>query len=188
YRVGQSVAANVYRAFRSAGLFLLTDIETVIDEEEEEKFCMDTGNRLTCNDGSCYTISEKCDGVFHCLDGADELDCPEKLGPSFTPINKRLWPYWNRFFTLSFAWQSTISYPDGRAQICVDVPTDIGTWIVSAFSISQQNGLSVLPSVVMFEGTRQFFIVVEIPKRPRLGEQIGVRVDVFNFQAHRIEV
>ncbi|CAF1920706.1 unnamed protein product [Rotaria magnacalcarata] len=187
YRVGQSVAANVYRAFRSAGLFLLTDIETVIDEEEEEKFCMDTGNRLTCNDGSCYTISEKCDGVFHCLDGADELDCPEKLGPSFTPINKRLWPYWNRFFTLSFAWQSTISYPDGRAQICVDVPTDIGTWIVSAFSISQQNGLSVLPSVVMFEGTRQFFIVVEIPKRPRLGEQIGVRVDVFNFQAHRIE-
>ena len=36
---------------------------------------MELGNRFTCNDGSCYTISEKCDGVFNCLDGADELDC-----------------------------------------------------------------------------------------------------------------
>ena len=75
YRVGQSVAANVYQVFRSAGLFLLTDIDIVIDEEQEARFCMEQGNRFTCNDGSCYTISEKCDGVFNCLDGADELDC-----------------------------------------------------------------------------------------------------------------
>ncbi|CAF0782034.1 unnamed protein product [Adineta steineri] len=187
YRVGQSIAANVYRVFRSAGLFLLTDIDIVIDEEQEEKFCMELGNRFTCNDGSCYTISEKCDGIFNCLDGADELDCPEKSGPSFTPINKRLWPYWERLFQLSIAWESVSSYPDGRAQLTVGVPDVIGTWMVSAFSISQQNGLSVLPSVVTFEGTRQFFISVEIPGKVRLGEQIGARVDVFNFQTHRIE-
>jgi hypothetical protein len=39
-----------------------------------------------------------------------------------------------------------------------------------------------------FEGTRQFFISVETPQKARFGEQIGVRVDVFNFQNHRIEV
>ena len=75
YRIGQSIAANVYKVFRSAGVFLLTDIAMVINEEAEEKFCMEQGNRFTCNDGSCYTISEKCDGIFNCLDGADELDC-----------------------------------------------------------------------------------------------------------------
>ncbi|UJR37646.1 hypothetical protein I4U23_030343 [Adineta vaga] len=187
YRVGQSIAANVYQVFRSAGLFLLTDIDIVINEEQEAQFCMEQGNRFTCNDGSCYTISEKCDGVFNCLDGADELDCPEKAVPSFTPINKRLWPFWERFFTFAMAWQSASTYPDGRAQITVNVPHVIGTWIISAFSISQQNGLSVLPSVLTFEGTRQFFIVVEVPGRARLGEQIAVRVDVFNLQTHRIE-
>jgi len=73
---------------------------------------------------------------------------PEKPRPYFTPINKRLWPYWERFFTFSFAWESVSTYPDGRAQLAVSVPDVIGTWIVSAFSISQQNGLTVLPNVL----------------------------------------
>jgi hypothetical protein len=74
---------------------------------------------------------------------------PEKAGPLFTPINKRLWPYWERFFTFAFAWESVSTYPDGRAQLNVNVPHEIGTWIVSAFSISQQTGLSVLSNVLM---------------------------------------
>lgn len=76
----------------------------------------------------------------------------EKPTLMFTPITKRLWPYWERFFTLSFAWQSVSTYPDGRAQLTVHVPRVIGTWIVSAFSISRQNGLSVLPGVVSVNG------------------------------------
>ena len=47
----------------------------MINEAEEERFCMESGGRFTCNDGSCYTISEKCDGTFNCQDGADEFDC-----------------------------------------------------------------------------------------------------------------
>lgn len=75
YRVGQSTSANVYRVFRSAGLFLQTDLKIVIDEEAEEKLCVERGKPFTCNDGSCYGMSEKCDGIYHCLDGADEADC-----------------------------------------------------------------------------------------------------------------
>jgi hypothetical protein len=73
---------------------------------------------------------------------------PEASVPIFTSISKRLWPYWDRFFTLSFAWESVTTYPDGRAQLTVSVPHVIGTWIVSAFSISQQNGLTVLSNVL----------------------------------------
>ena len=74
---------------------------------------------------------------------------PEKSGPLFTPIRKRLWPLWDRFFTLSCAWESASTYPDGRTQLTVSVPHVIGTWIISAFSISQQTGLSVLPNVLI---------------------------------------
>lgn len=49
----------------------------------------------------------------------------------------------------SFAWESVPTYPDGRAQLRVDVPPVIGTWVVSAFSISQQAGLTVLPNVLI---------------------------------------
>jgi hypothetical protein len=81
---------------------------------------------------------------------------PEKSSIMFTPIAKRLWPYWDRFFTLSFAWESVSSYPDGRAQLTVNVPRVIGTWIVSAFSISQASGLTVLPNVI---SVNKYFIL-----------------------------
>ena len=81
----------------------------------------------------------------------------EKPFPLFTPTNKRLWPFWERFFTLSFAWKSVLTYPDGRAQMTVSVPHVIGTWIVSAFSISQNNGLSVLSNVFTVKFCRTFF-------------------------------
>jgi hypothetical protein len=50
-----------------------------------------------------------------------------------------------------------LTYPDGRAQVHVDVPNVIGTWIVSAFSISQQTGLSVLSNVLMVN--KHFFLI-----------------------------
>ncbi|CAF0778777.1 unnamed protein product, partial [Didymodactylos carnosus] len=187
FRVGHSSASNVYEVFKYTGLFLLSDIETVVAEAQDETYCKEHGGQLTCNDGTCYTISEKCDGKFQCQDGVDERDCTEKSEIAFTPINKRLWPYWERFFTLTFAWATQNNYPDGRAQLTVDVPSVRATWVVSALSISHKTGLSILPYSVIFEGTRQFFITVEIPPFVRLGEQIGARVDVFNYQPYRIE-
>jgi len=86
----------------------------------------------------------------------------EKRRPSFTPIVKRLWPYWERFFTLSIAWESVTAYPDGRAQLTVSVPRVIGTWIVSAFSINQQTGLTVLPNFLMVNRELSSFVVVSL--------------------------
>lgn len=111
-------------------------------------------------------------------------------GPSryaFTPLYLRLWPYWERELQLDFMWHQQFSYPDGRVQFRTTVPNVIATWVITAIAVSRLTGFGVVQVPFIYEGTRQFFIKVEIPPIVRLGEQIGARVDVFNFQTYRIE-
>ena len=85
-------------------------------------------------------------------------------------------------------WHQQYAYPDGRVQFRTVVPNVIATWVITAVAISRLTGFGALEVAHVYEGTRQFFIKVELPPLVRLGEQIGARVDVFNFQSHRIEV
>lgn len=84
-------------------------------------------------------------------------------------------------------WHQQFSYPDGRVQFRTTVPNVIATWVITAVAVSRLTGFGVVQVPFIYEGTRQFFIKVEIPPIARLGEQIGARVDVFNFQTYRIE-
>jgi CD109 antigen len=105
----------------------------------------------------------------------------------FTPLHFRLWPYWERELQLDFMWHQQFAYPDGRVQFRTTVPNVIATWVITAVAVSRLTGFGVIDIPFIYEGTRQFFIKVELPPIARLGEQIGARVDIFNFQAHRIE-
>ena len=105
----------------------------------------------------------------------------------FTPVYLRLWPYWERELQLYFMWHQQFTYADGRVQFRTVVPNMIATWVITAIAVSRLTGFSAVDVPYIYEGTRQFFIKVEIPMRARLGEQIGARVDVFNFQTTRIE-
>ena len=84
-------------------------------------------------------------------------------------------------------WHQQFAYPDGRVQFRTTVPNVIASWVITAVAISRLTGFGVIEVPYIYEGTRQFFIKVEVPPIVRLGEQIGARVDVFNFQPHRIE-
>ena len=106
---------------------------------------------------------------------------------NFTPLYLRLWPYWERELQLNFMWHEQFTYADGRVQFRSTVPNVIATWVVTAVAVSRTTGFGVVDVPFIYEGTRQFFIKVEVPPIVRLGEQVGARVDVFNFQSHRIE-
>ncbi len=143
---------------------------------------------FACLDGiTCYQKKDKCDGVCQCArDCSDETNCPEVV-QFFRPMHQRFEPKIQRIYTLTWLWQDTFTLPDGRVQFVVEVPRDIANYVVGAFAVSRLSGFGILKVPERYAATRQFYMQVEMPEECRLGEQVGIKVDVFNFQPHRIE-
>jgi CD109 antigen len=90
-------------------------------------------------------------------------------------------------YQLTWLWEDAYTLPDGRVQFSIQVPRQIAHFVVSAFAVSSLSGFGTLRTPERFSSTRQFYMEVEIPLECRLGEQIGIKVDVFNFQSQRVE-
>lgn len=60
--------------------------------------------------------------------------------------------------------------------------------MVSAFGMSNIMGFGIQPSRVQFSSVRPFYMNVEMPSTCIIGEQIGVRISVFNYLPVEIEV
>jgi len=142
-----------------------------------------------CLDGrTCYNIdTDVCNGVCTCPeDCADETNCPEPE-EFFRPLHERFAPKIERLYQLSWMWKDAFTLPDGRVQFRAEVSKDIADFQISAFAVSRLSGFGILETPQYISTTRQFYIQVEMPPESRLGEQIGIRVDAFNFQSQRIE-
>ncbi len=181
----QSYAYDTLTTFSYSGLILFTDLP-ISDTLNQQ--CNNSMGFAKCLDGrNCYSDDQKCNGKCDCLkDCIDESNCPEKK-KFFRPLNERFYPKIERIYQLNWLWQDAFTLPDGRVQFYIDVPKDIANYVVNAFAISLTNGLGILESPLRISTTRQFFIQVELPDQARVGEQIGMRVDAFNFQKNRIE-
>lgn len=68
------------------------------------------------------------------------------------------------------------------------VPNTPATWTVTAFGMSASHGFGLQQSNIHFSSVRPFFINVEMPGLCTLGEQLGVRVSIFNNLPFEIEV
>ncbi|CAM4768224.1 unnamed protein product [Rotaria magnacalcarata] len=182
----QSYGYDAGSTFNSTGMQIFTDVNV----QAIQTTCNQYG-LFQCNDGLCYPLQLKCNGILDCRDGSDEVNCNISTTTvsqyDFTPLYLRLWPYWERQLQLDFMWHQQFAYPDGRVQFRTTVPNAIATWVITALAVSRLTGFGVVNVPFIYEGTRQFFIRVEVPPIVRFGEQIGARVDVFNFQTYRIE-
>lgn len=166
----------------------------------------------------CYSHAERCNGIAECVTWVDEMNCPvnsSDIPDPLRPIDSfsllyRLWNdgewLWHSTFVKwvralpvgdlsvqpTCARQlirvSVFDRPDGQIQFNVPLPKMNADWVTGAFSVDRELGLSLMQQPHIFSGIRRFYMTVEVPEEAVWGEQLGVRVCLFNNWNYWVEV
>ncbi|KAK6185943.1 hypothetical protein SNE40_008070 [Patella caerulea] len=176
---GYGIDANT--TFDTAGLMVLTDAR--LDRVQNADRCDINIDQYPCFTGEaqCFSSIQKCDGNFDCTDGADEWGCvfeDDRLihRTAMDRVSRVM-----RFYDdSSWAWQEIFVKPDGRVDFRVDVPKYPLSWVINGISVSREIGLGIMQRPIKYDAARYMYIQVETPDVVVRGEQIGVRVTVFN--------
>ncbi|CAD6233371.1 GSCOCT00007160001.2-RA-CDS [Cotesia congregata] len=178
-----SFGIDVNRTFDYIGLVVFTDAN--IHRRPEN--CNRTQGRAECLSGQCYRIEKQCDGFFDCDDGTDEARCKTGNLTDLNLFRKNRFNRIQRQYENVWLWKDINIGPHGRYIFNIDVPRRPVHWMVTAFSMSPTKGFGMLPKSIEYTGVLPFFINVEMPNHCRQGEQVGVRVSVFNYLSYNIE-
>ncbi|XP_068245267.1 CD109 antigen-like isoform X1 [Palaemon carinicauda] len=172
--------------FSYADLLVLSDgiVPTV------ERRCGGTpASRLPCLLNGCYPESAACDGKFDCPDWIDERGC--KSPPSFQDDATRFRLYGSsrlrRHFAKPWVWREVLVGDSGIATVTEPMPQGSSHLALTAYSLHPENGMTILPDPVQWQGSRGFWISVEAPERAGLWEQVGVRVTAVNHKLYPVE-
>ncbi|CAH8639377.1 unnamed protein product [Heterobilharzia americana] len=193
YLPTSSKGADTNSTMNSSGLIIFTDAN--FTKANFYHTCNETENparALPCyslTGRDCYSRSEKCDGINQCATWVDEMDCPENETKNPQPLRvidtfDILFRQWNDG---AWLWHSTFVKADGQIQFRVDLPKMNADWVAGAFSVDSELGLTLMQQPYLFSGTRRFYMTVELPEEAVWGEQIGVRVCLFNNWNYWIE-
>lgn len=164
--------------FFSAGLLVLTDANIT---RLLPPLCSDPGMKNPCFKSGCYSDQQRCNGVFDCVDGADEYGCPKRHEIKLITNIHRVSRVQRFYDDSSWLWQEYFVKADGRIDFSVKTPKYPLTWVVHGISLSRELGLGITPFPVMYDAARFMYIQVEAPTFIVRGEQVGFRVTVFSY-------
>lgn len=183
YYPSSSFGIDANRTFEYSGLVVFTD--GIVPRRIE--FCNLTLGFAECLNGRCYRADKRCDGYIDCEDATDESNCNYNNFTTVAEFRKYRFNRIRRHYENVWLWKDINIGPHGRFIFSVDVPEIPALWMVSAFSISPTMGFGMIHKAIEYVGVQPFFINVEMPTDCRQGEQVGIRVTVFNYQTTAIE-
>ncbi|EDW64840.1 CD109 antigen [Drosophila virilis] len=183
YFPASSFGIDANRTFEYSGLIVFTD--GFVPRRQDN--CNRTLGYGECLSGRCYRLEKRCDGLFDCEDGTDEIGCHVRNDTELLNYRKYRFNRVLRHYENVWLWKDVNIGPHGRYIFNVDVPDRPAFWMVSAFSVSPSKGFGMLNRALEYVGVQPFFINVEMPSVCRQGEQVGIRVTVFNYMTTPIE-
>ncbi|CAO1404502.1 unnamed protein product [Diamesa hyperborea] len=183
YYPSSTFGIDANRTFEYVGLVVFTD--GIIPRRPDN--CNITSGYAECLNGRCYRIEKKCDGYFDCEDGADEAGCDYHNSTLLSEFRKYRFNRIQRHYDNVWMWKDVNIGPHGRYIFTLDVPDIPALWMVSAFSVSPSLGFGMLTKPLEYVGCQPFYINVEMPSECRQGEQVGIRVTVFNYMTSAVE-
>uniref|UniRef100_A0A182YDS5 TEP1-F n=1 Tax=Anopheles stephensi TaxID=30069 RepID=A0A182YDS5_ANOST len=183
YYPASTFGIDANRTFDYAGLVVFTD--GVIPMRPS--ICDQALNYSECLNGRCYRADKRCDGYMDCEDGTDEAGCSVRNETLLAEFRKFRFNRILRHYQNVWLWKDVNIGPHGRYIFNLDVPQVPALWTVSAFGISGNRGYGMLRKPIEYVGIQPFFINVEMPTACHQGEQVGIRVAVFNYQTVDIE-
>ncbi|XP_013420589.1 CD109 antigen isoform X3 [Lingula anatina] len=191
YFASPTYAVDANTTFTFAGLVVFTDANVTTVPNQ----CNVTQGTLPCFDGTCYTIDQRCNKVKDCRANEDEMNCEYDWEQPGQPLRyntsalDKIGRNDRYYEDDSWLWLEYFTKPDGKVQLKVEPPDQPVKWIVSAFSITKEGYLGIMPVPIEYVATRHFYITVETPPYKLVrGEQVGIRVAVFNYYTDYLEV
>ncbi|CAK8680732.1 unnamed protein product [Clavelina lepadiformis] len=106
---------------------------------------------------------------------------------SVTSVQKQSSPTPRSYFPETWLWTEDISGENGSAIFNTSAPDTITSWILSAFSVSDQHGLG-LADTMQITVFRKFFVNLNLPLKITRGEIIVVQAIVFNYLETELQV
>jgi len=180
-----SLGIDANRTFEKSNLIVFTD--GIVARRLEP--CNETAGQLPCLDGNqCYNITERCDRHFHCLDRTDESNCPDEDNRQMNEFKLTKSSRLLRLYENSWLFKDFNIGSLGYYIFKIPVPDTPTTWLVNAFAMNSENGFGFIRQPIEFSSIKRFLMNIEMPSLCIIGEQISVRVNLFNYMPTKIEV